>query len=159
MAGKASRGEQGMDPITLIATAMTVGAQLDLEDSAPTVPSDAYARLRDLVVNTLAGQPFALEVLARHGRDPETWHVALMAVLQEAGNINVLDLTAAAQALLQVVDESTEEEAGSNITVVRGDVGQVAVGSGTIVIAGPAEGAIDMGGGGGGSPAGGTTDD
>src|SRR5262245_53810138 len=95
----------GMDPITLIVTALAAGAAQGLKDSVSSAVKDAYARLKALVKNRLADRPDAEVVLARHEQAPETWQAPLMAELGEAGANQDADLVAAAQTLMNLVDE------------------------------------------------------
>jgi hypothetical protein len=95
-----------MDPITLIVTALAVGAAQGLKDSASSAVRDAYAALKSLVKSRLAGRPNAEVLLARHEEAPETWQAPLMAELSEAGADRDADLATAAQALMNLVDEA-----------------------------------------------------
>lgn len=111
-----------MDPITLIVTALAAGAALGLKDSASSAVKDAYAGLRALVRKKLAGRPDAEVVLARHEKAPETWQAPLMAELAESGADRDRDLEAAAQALMNLVDEAGAR-AGKYTVDVRGAQG------------------------------------
>jgi hypothetical protein len=95
-----------MDSITLIATALAAGAALGVQDSASSMVKDAYAVLKILVKKRLGGRPGAELVVAKHGQAPETWQAPLMAELAEAGAEGDGDLIAAAQALLDLVDQA-----------------------------------------------------
>jgi hypothetical protein len=96
----------GMDPITLIVTALAAGAAQGLKDSASSVVRDAYARLKALVKRRLASRPDGEVVLARHEKAPETWQAPLIAELGQAGADHDADLVAAAQTLMNLVDEA-----------------------------------------------------
>jgi hypothetical protein len=111
-----------MDPITLIVTALAAGAALGLKDTASSAVRDAYAGLNALVTTRLAGRPGAEIVLSRYEEAPQTWHAPLVAELDEAGAGDDLDLAAAAQVLMNLVDE-TGARAGKYTVDVRGAQG------------------------------------
>ena len=75
----------GMDPITLIVTALAAGAALGVQDTASAMVMDAYAGLKALVRRRLGGDPGAELVLTRHEQAPEIWQAPLMAELARAG--------------------------------------------------------------------------
>ncbi len=95
-----------MDPVTLIVTALATGAATGVTESASAAVKDAYTRLRALVRKRLADRPDAELVLARHETSPETWQAPLAAVLTEAGAEHDTDLVAAAQAFMNLADNS-----------------------------------------------------
>jgi hypothetical protein len=97
-------GGVGMDPITLIVTALAAGAALGLTDTASSAVKDSYAGLKALVRRRLAGRPDAELVLARHEQTPETWQAPLMEELNQAGAGHDANLVAAAEALMRLVD-------------------------------------------------------
>jgi hypothetical protein len=99
-------GGGGMDPITLIVTALAAGAAQGLTDNASAMIKDAYAGLKALVKRRLGGGPSAELVLAKHEQAPETWQAPLMAELAETGADSDRDLIAAAKALLDLVGEA-----------------------------------------------------
>lgn len=110
-----------MDPITLIVTALAVGAAVGVKDTATSMVMDAYAGLKALVKKRLGDQPGAELVLARYEQAPETWQAPLMAELAETGADGDRDLTAAAQALLDLIGEAGG--AGKYAVDVRGAMG------------------------------------
>ena len=112
----------GMDPITLIVTALAAGAAMGITDSTSSAVKDAYARLKALVKKRLAGRPDAEVVLARHEKAPKSWQEPLMAELTEAAADRDRDLVVAAQALMNLVD-SAGASAGKYTADVRGAQG------------------------------------
>jgi hypothetical protein len=106
-----------MDPVTLIVTALAAGAASALQDGVSAAVKDAYARLRAAVRNRLAGRPNAELVLARHETAPQTWQAPLHAELSEAGAGDDASLTAAAQALMHLLD-AAGAQAGKYAVVV-----------------------------------------
>jgi hypothetical protein len=111
-----------MDPVTLIVTALAAGAASALQDGASAAVKDAYARLRAAVRKRLAGRPDGDLVLARHEAAPQTWQAPLTAELSEAGAGDDAALTAAAQALMELLD-AAGSQAGKYAVVVSGSQG------------------------------------
>jgi len=99
-------GVGGMDPITLIVTALAAGAALGTQDTVSAMVKDAYAGLKALVRKRLGGGSGAELVLTKHEQAPETWQAPLMAELAETGADGDRDLIAAAQALLDLIGEA-----------------------------------------------------
>jgi hypothetical protein len=112
----------GMDPITLIVTALAAGAALGVQDTASAMVRDAYASLKALVKKRLGGGPGAELVLTKHEQAPEAWQAPLMAELAQTGADGDGDLIAAAQALLDLVGEAGGG-AGKYAVDVRGAQG------------------------------------
>jgi hypothetical protein len=83
---------------------------------------DAYAGLKVLAKKRLGGGPAADFVLARHEQAPETWRVPLMAELAETGADADHELIAAAQVLLDLIDEAGGQ-AGKYVVDTRGAQG------------------------------------
>jgi hypothetical protein len=111
-----------MDPITLIITALAAGAASALQDGTAQVVKDAYARLKALVKKRLAERPKGELVLAEHEATPQTWEAPLKAELAEAGAARDADLLDAAQALMNLVDE-TGARSGKYVVTVRDSQG------------------------------------
>ena len=110
-----------MDPITFIVTALAAGAAVGVKDAASAVVKDAYAGLKSLVKKRLGEDPGAELVLARYEQAPETWQAPLMAELAGTGADGDRDLIAAAQALLDLIEETGG--AGKYAVDVRGAMG------------------------------------
>ncbi len=108
-----------MDPVTLIVTALAVGAALGLEDSASAAVKDAYSTLKALVRRRFGGRPDAELVLARHESAPGTWQAPLRAELAEAGADSDPDLVTAARSLMRLID-SVGTQAGKYTVDMRG---------------------------------------
>ncbi len=111
----------GMDPITLIVTALAAGAALGVQDTASAMVKEAYAGLKALVKKRLGGGAGAELVLARHEQAPEIWQAPLMAELARAGADGDGDLIAAAKALLDLAGEAGA--AGKYTVNARGALG------------------------------------
>lgn len=94
----------GVDPVTLIATALAAGAAAGAKDTASSVVKDAYNGLKGLVQRRLRDRPDGELVLARHEQDPQVWDKPLVQELTTAGAGDDPALIAAAQALMQLVD-------------------------------------------------------
>jgi len=121
-----------VDPVTLIVTALAAGVALGITDTASFAIKDAYAGLKALVRERLAGRPDAEVVLTRHEQSPDTWRAPLMEELGQAGAGHDPSLLAAAQALLRLVDEAGTQ-AGKYTVDARGAQGVVA-GDGNVQI-------------------------
>ena len=106
-----------MDPVTLIVTALAAGAASALQDGASATVKDAYARLRAAVRKRLAGRTDGELVLARHEAAPQTWQVPLTAELSEAGAGEDASLTAAAQALMELLDAEGSQDGKYRVAV------------------------------------------
>ena len=125
-----------MDPITLIVTALAVGAssgtisalQDDMKDSVRA----AFARLRSLAKKRVAGRTSAEMVMAEHEADPEIWEAPLAAMLRTSGAADDADLVAAAKAVLELVDASGAKSGKYDVTV-RGGQG-VQIGEGNVQV-------------------------
>jgi hypothetical protein len=115
-----TKGER-MDPITLIVTALAAGASAGaidpLKDSAKDAAKAAYAKLRGLVNKRVSGNPGAELALTEHEADPENWAAPLGAKLAQAGAGNDAELVAAAQALMDVIDQAGAESGKYNVTI------------------------------------------
>ena len=110
-----------MDPITLIVTALAAGTSagtLDaLKDEVKDLVNAAYARLRGLAGNCVAGQPGADLVLAEHAADPDTWAAPLAKKLTDAGAAGDANLVAAARALMELIDAPGTAAGKCNVTI------------------------------------------
>jgi hypothetical protein len=115
-------GVGGMDPITLIVTALAAGATLGAQDTVSAMMKDAYAGLKARVKKRLSGRPGPELLLARHEQAPETWRAPLIAELAETGADGDRDLITAAQALLDLVGDA-QGRAGKHTVDVRGGPG------------------------------------
>jgi hypothetical protein len=111
-----------MDPVTLIVTALAAGAASALQDGASSAVKDAYARVKALVKKRFANRPKGELVLAEHQAAPQTWEAPLAAELSAAGAEGDADLVAAAQALMNLVDEAGSR-AGKYAVTVRDSQG------------------------------------
>src|SRR5215472_17259777 len=99
-----SMGVVGMEPVTLILTALAAGAALGVKDTASAAVKDAYQGFKALVKGRFAGRRDGELVLARYEEAPDTWNGPLTAELTAVGAAADQDLVTAAQALMQLVD-------------------------------------------------------
>ena len=111
-----------MDPVTLIVTALAAGAASALQDGVSAAVKDAYARLKALVTKQFADRPKAELVLAEHEAAPQTWEAPLAAELSAVGAEGDADLVAAAQVLMNLVDEAGSRS-GKYLITVHGSQG------------------------------------
>lgn len=125
-----------MDPITLIVTALiagaTTGALDSVKDGAKAGFKAAAEKLRGLVKRRVAGNPGAEAALAELEADPQTWKAPLAAKLTQLGAADDADLVAAAQALMELVDQAGARAGKYNVTIT-GSKG-VQVGDGNIQV-------------------------
>jgi hypothetical protein len=125
-----------MDPITLIVTALAAGASAgaidaakgDAKESAKT----AYGKLHDLVKRRFTGNASAELALSEYQGDPETWEAPLAKKLAAADAGDDADLVAAAQALMEFVDQAGAKSGKYNVTIK--DSKGVQVGDGNLQI-------------------------
>jgi hypothetical protein len=122
-----------MDPITLIVTALAAGASAGvidaLKDSAKDTAKTAYEKLRGLVRKRVAGNPGAELALTEHEADPKTWEAPLSAKLAQVGAGGDAELVAAAQALMDIVDQAGAKVGKYNVTITGGQGIQVGDGN------------------------------
>jgi hypothetical protein len=95
-----------MDPVTLIVTALAAGAASALQDGASAAVKDAYARVKALVRTRFVGRPDRELILARHEKAPQIWGAPLIEELSAARAGGDADLVAAAQALMNLLDQA-----------------------------------------------------
>jgi hypothetical protein len=110
-----------MDPITLIVAALAAGASAGaidaLKDNAKEAASAAYGKLLGLVKARFRGNAKAEGTLEDHQADPETYAAPLAKKLTEAGAAEDAGLVAAAQALMDLVDQAGAKSGKYNVTV------------------------------------------
>jgi len=125
-----------MDPITLIVAALVAGAATgaldEVKDSAKAGVKAAYAKLRALATRRVAGNPGAEAALAEIETDPDTWKAPLAAKLKQVGAADDADLVAAAQRLMELVDQAGARAGKYNVTIK--DSTGVQVGDGNIQV-------------------------
>ncbi len=72
-----------MDPVTLILTALGVGAATGGQALVNDVIKDSYAGLKALIARKFAGKPRAEVALNEHESDPKTWEAPLKKALMQ----------------------------------------------------------------------------
>lgn len=110
-------GGRAMDPVTLIVTALAAGAASALQAGTAAAVKNAYSQLRALVKKRLAGRSDGELVLTRHETTPKAWEAPLVAELSAAGAEGDAELVAAAQALMNLVDEAGSRSGKYAVTV------------------------------------------
>jgi hypothetical protein len=129
-----------MDPITVIATALTLGAQIALKSTVETAAKDAYAGLKAVVLRKVGKQPDAASSIEAVENKPDS--AARKEILVEALT------TAGAHRDQEVVDRATDllkllETRSPGVT--GGLVGQInAAGGKVLVLSGGNHGTINM---------------
>jgi hypothetical protein len=106
-----------MDPVTLIVTALAAGAAAALQDGASAAVKDAYARVKALVKKRFTDRSEGELVLTRHEAAPQVWEAPLAAELSAAGAEGDAELVAAAQALMNLIDEAGSRSGKYAVTV------------------------------------------
>jgi hypothetical protein len=106
-----------MDPVSLIVAAVAAGAASALQDGTAQAIKDAYARLMTLVKKRLSGHSKAELVLAEYEAAPKTWEAPLIAQLDAAGAATDAGLLAAAQTLMELLDEAGARSGKYSVTV------------------------------------------
>lgn len=118
-----------MDPITLIVAALAAGASTGvlsaLQDDAKDAVKSAYAKLRGLVTQRVAGTQAAEVALAKYEANPKTWEAPLTDELKELGAGDDADLVAAARALMELVDQAGAKAGKYNVTIANSQGVQV----------------------------------
>jgi hypothetical protein len=99
-----------LDPERLILTALAAGASAGTGDAPAAGQKEtvnaAYVKLRGLVKERVSGRPHGELALQQYESAPQTWEAVLAAELTGAGAAQDGDLVAAAQALMDLVDQS-----------------------------------------------------
>jgi len=110
-----------MDPVTLIVTALATGASAGtaeaLKDDVRDSVKRAYARLRGLAKQRVAGRPDGELALEQYQTDPQRWEPVLAEALTEAGAISDAELLTAARALMELVDGAGALVGRYNVTI------------------------------------------
>ncbi len=74
-----------VDPVSLIVSALVVGATASTKEVSSTAIKDAYNGLKELIKRKLSGHSKAEETLADHEEGPETYEKPLKKVLTQTG--------------------------------------------------------------------------
>ena len=91
------------DPVSIIETALVVGAAASAKDTTSQAVKDAYAGLKSLLSRLLADKPKAQIILDEHKADPQTYEKPLRKLLIEAHADQDADLFAAAERVMTLV--------------------------------------------------------
>jgi hypothetical protein len=122
-----------VDPITLIIAALAAGASTGvidaLKDNAKDAAKAAYAKLRGLAGQRVAGNAVAETALAQYQANPKIWEAPLTDELTKAGAANDTQLVAAAQALMDLLDRAGAKSSVYNVTISGGQGIQVGKGN------------------------------
>lgn len=125
-----------MDPITLIVAALVAGATSGALDEVKDVAKGgikaAYAKLRDLARQRVAGDRGAEAALAEIEADPETWEAPLKAKLAQLDAGSDADLVAAAKEFMDMTDPAGARVGKYNVTIQNSQ--GVQVGDGNIQV-------------------------
>lgn len=141
-----------MDPITIIVTAVVLGAAAGSKEVATQAVKDAYAGLKSLIVRKFGDKADVEEAVKGVEKKPES--EARTAVLKEeleaAAAAQDTEVLKQAQALLELLEKHNELPATYQATVhgsgaIAQGEGAVAAGERGVAIGGDAEGSIVSG--------------
>jgi hypothetical protein len=111
-----------VDPVTLLVTALALGAAEGVRESATTAVRDAYSSLKKLLASRFAGNSSGEMVLAEHEKQPETWRAPLTQAVTDSGAATDPAVVEAAQRLMVLLDEAGAR-AGKYTVDLRGAQG------------------------------------
>lgn len=112
-----------MDPVTLIVTALALGASDGLRDTAKTVIGDAYSAVKNLVTKRYVSVSADVEGLEQEPEE-ELRRALLEKKLTQAGAGDDVELYGLAHALLSAVEEQAPElPATIGVVIRRASVG------------------------------------
>jgi RIP homotypic interaction motif len=104
--GRALResGDQKMDPISLILTALAAGLTQGAGQGAAAAVRDACAGLRNALSRRLSGRRSAQDALAQYVADPQAWRGNLEVHLRQAGADRDQAILDAAAVVMRIAD-------------------------------------------------------
>jgi hypothetical protein len=97
--------------------ARSAGAASAVQGDSEAAVNVAYARLRARLKSRLAGRPVGEVALSRHEAAPQAWEQPLRVELVATDAGDDADVVAAAQALMELVDEAGSRSGRYNVTV------------------------------------------
>jgi hypothetical protein len=106
-----------MTGLDLIVAALAAGAGVGVKDTASAVVKDAYATLKDLITNRLAGHGKTVELLQADEVEPGMWRARLSDALTVTGTTSDEEILAAAQRLLGLLDPASTKAGIYNVAV------------------------------------------
>lgn len=112
-----------MDPLSLIVTAVATGAALGLKPTVEQAIKDAYAGLKQLIIDRYGDRGDVAEAVENVESKPESEgrKAVLQEELEEAGAAEDEDVLEAAQALLEKADPEGAETGCYRVTVTASD--------------------------------------
>jgi hypothetical protein len=121
-----------MDPLSIIVTALSVGAATGAKETVSEAIKDSYHGLKSLVKRKLANKPEAEMVLAKHEEKPEVWEAPLKQALIEVGAERDGEIIEASRNLLTLINPQQAATGKYNVQItgdvqgfVQGDNAQV----------------------------------
>ena len=127
-----------MEPITVVISALALGAKAAMKPAVKQAVQDAYGGLKTLIVRKFGGRDEALERrLDDHQQDPETYEKPTEKVLTGVGAADDQGVVDLATELLQLLEQ---DEPG----VTGGLVGQINAQGGKVVVVGGDVGTINL---------------
>lgn len=110
-----------MDPVTLILSALSLGAAAGVQAAASATIKDTYQGLKTLIQRKLIDKPEGELILAKHTEKPNTWELPLKETLIEVGADKDEEIIKAAQRVMTLVNPQQAAIGKFNVQVA-GDV-------------------------------------
>ena len=120
-----------MEPISLIISALTIGAREAVKAGSEAAGQDAYNTLKAMIKRKFAGEPAAEMILEEHEQEPETYEVPLKKKLIQAGLDRDEEIIQTAQELLKESEPEAAATGKFDIKVegdIKGIVGDISGG-------------------------------
>lgn len=117
-----------MEPVTMIVAALAAGASAGIGDAASQSIKDAYAGLKALISRRFGRNERAQTVLEEHAADPDTYDKPMAKQLEESGADRDADIVRLAETLLGLVEAAGGRQAGYQVNVTGGQVGNIGPG-------------------------------
>lgn len=112
-----------MEPITIILTALKVGAVAVAKVTADEAIKDAYQSLKALILRKFVGKPKDEMVLDEHEKDSDTWDKPLEKALTEASADKDRGIIEAAQHLMKLADPQQAAMGKYNLQNIENIIG------------------------------------
>jgi hypothetical protein len=125
MLSRGDEGRSGMDPVSLIVTALAMGVSTGVGEAAKDAVSRAYGRLKDALAERFGDDPAAEKTLERHASNPDGYEVPMRDVVTEFGAANDPVIVELARDLLAAADPAGAQVGKYNVQITSGAVGAI----------------------------------
>ena len=109
-----------MEPVSMILTALAVGAAAAAKETASQAIKDGYTGLKALIHQRFADRPKAKIVLTEYEQDADTWEKPLQKSLVEVGADQDEELIRQAQQVLKLVNPQQASQGKYNVQIGEG---------------------------------------